>query len=219
MRHRPKNPPVIGRRRPQQTRARQTAGALQEALVRILLTRGYDTVTIRDITDVAGTAIGSFYEYFANKDELAMVCVHLRSKSLLRALQGMDCPPASMPLEKMVRLAIRRLLAAHGENPSHWGVHYLLERRFSGVQPYAKMYDKFVDAWQRLLNNSSNRHCPNPADAARVCQTIIYGLFAHAHLRGLSIPGMRVDHHGLYRQSRQALLGYLMRVTVPAPHR
>lgn len=63
MRHLPATPPVIPRRRPQQSRARHTSGALQEAFVRLLVERNYDAITIREIVDLAGTGLGSFYEY------------------------------------------------------------------------------------------------------------------------------------------------------------
>jgi len=207
--------PAITRRRPQQTRAQHTTAALQEALVRVLLVHDYDAVTIRDITDMAGVAIGSFYEYFANKNDLARVCVHLRSKRLLRVLQAADGAPASLPLDTIVDQAVQRLLAAHRDMPRHWGTCYLMERRFSNIAAYTKMYDRFVGVWQHLLKMSSDRVCPCPADTARVCQTIVYGLFAHAHMRGLPAAEVPVDPNELHLQAWQALSGYLMLASVP----
>lgn len=217
MRHLPTTPPVIARRRPQQSRARHTSGALQEAFVRLLVERNYDAITIREIVDLAGTGLGSFYEYFANKEDLAKVCVHLRSKTLLRALQSLD--PDHAPLESVVRMAVDRLLEVHRENPAHWGVHYLLERRRSGIAAYAKMYEQFVRQWTQLIKSASDRACASPADVARTCQTVVYGLFAHAHLQGLSAARMPVDLDLLRVQSQQALLGYLALATTPLQQR
>ncbi|MDP9902827.1 TetR/AcrR family transcriptional regulator [Variovorax ginsengisoli] len=207
------------RRKPQQSRARHTSGALQEAFVRLLVARDYDAITIREIVDLAGTGLGSFYEYFANKEDLAKVCVHLRSKTLLRALQSCDQNCDGTPLESMACVAVDRLVDIHRESPSHWGVHYLLERRLSGIAAYSKMYERFVREWARLIGAASNRTCACPADTARTCQTILYGLFAHAHLKGLSTARMHVDLDLLRLQSQQALLGYLTLATTPLPLR
>ena len=85
---------VLRRRKPQQSRAKQTSWALQEAFVQLLTKRDYEAITIRNIVDLAGTGLGSFYEYFANKDDLAKVSVHLRTKRLLKTLK--DVPGVSM---------------------------------------------------------------------------------------------------------------------------
>lgn len=219
MRHLPRISPAVPRRRPQQSRARHTSGALQDAFVRLLMARDYDAITIREIVDLAGTGLGSFYEYFANKEDLAKVCVHLRSKTLLRALQSLNQDAGRAPLESVVCMAVDRLVDNHRESPSHWGAHYLLERRLSGIAAYSKMYERFVREWVRLIGAASDRMCADPADAARTCQTILYGLFAHAHLQGLSAARMPVDLDLLGLQSQQALLGYLSLVTTPLPQR
>ncbi len=204
------------RRRPQQSRSRLTAGALQEAFVQLLVARDYDAVTIREITDLAGTSLGSFYEYFGNKDDLAKVSVHLRSKRLLRVLQDDSSVSMAMPLDELVRAAVDQLLEAHRESPPLWGVHYLLERRFSGIQPYAKMYEQFVDAWQSLITRASDRPGPCSEDVARTCHTIVYGLFTHAHLQSLGMAGGSIDYDRLRLNAQQALLGYLARAALPS---
>ncbi|WP_315138767.1 TetR/AcrR family transcriptional regulator [Achromobacter marplatensis] len=182
-----------------------------------MVERDYDAITIREIVDLAGTGLGSFYEYFANKEDLAKVCVHLRSKSLLRALQTLNQDTGRAPLESVVCMAVDRLVDNHRESPSHWGAHYLLERRLSGIAAYSKMYERFVREWTRLIGTASDRMCACPADAARTCQTILYGLFAHAHLQGLSAGRVHVDLGLLGLQSQQALLGYLALVTTLRP--
>ncbi len=212
----PRKTSATARRRPQQSRSRHTAGALQEAFVQLLVARDYDAVTIREITDLAGTSLGSFYEYFGNKDDLAKVSVHLRSKRLLRVLQDESLVSMAMPLGELVRAAIDQLLEAHRESPPLWGVHYLLERRFSGIQPYAKMYEQFVGAWQGLITRAADRPGPCTEDVARTCHTIVYGLFTHAHLQGLGMAGGSIDYDRLRLNAQQALLGYLARTALPS---
>ncbi|RUP34954.1 MAG: TetR/AcrR family transcriptional regulator [Curvibacter sp.] len=70
------------RRRPAQSRARATADAIREAFVQLLVEKGYEKVSIRQVIGLAGVGIGSFYEYFSSKEALAAVCIHLRIKAI-----------------------------------------------------------------------------------------------------------------------------------------
>lgn len=202
---------ATARRRPQQSRARQTSLALQHAFVRLLPERGFDALTIREIVDVAGTGLGSFYEYFANKDDLARVSVHLRSKTLLEAMHGAVIAHAGQSLPEMIRAIVQALAEAHAQHPREWGAHYALERQVSGPAAYAKMYERFIKEWCAAL--ASSAEAPGAGaeleDAARTCHTIAYGLFAHAHIRAYASPHGRADVQAVARQTELALFGYL----------
>ncbi len=201
------NPPEpTARRHPRQPRARQTARALREAFVRVLVERGYEGTTVREITGVAGTGLGTFYDYYANKDDLARVCLNLRSKALLRCFRDAAMQHKGQELARVVDAVVDALLEAHDERPPEWGAHYLIERHFSGHDAYRNMYDRFVSAWVDAIRGASDWPAQAPArEAARVCQTIIYGLFAHAHLR----QPQRLDASALRRQACTALIAYL----------
>lgn len=194
------------RRKPRQSRALHTSQALQEAYVRLLVERGHAGITIREIVMVAGTGLGSFYEYFASKDDLARVCLHLRSKALLIAMQEAAARHAGRPLREIVDAVIDSQIDAHRERPEEWGAHYLLERHLSGVDAYRKMYERFIDAWADALAVASDL----PAgcalrEAARVCQTVMYGLVSHVHISAVGAP----DLSALSLQTRTAINAYL----------
>lgn len=205
---RPAPPAKPRRRRPSQSRARLTAQALQQAFVQLLVERDYPHITIREITGLAGTSLGSFYEYFASKEDLARVCLHLRSKALLTALHQAVEARRGRPLAELVQAVLASQLAAHRAQPAEWSAHYLLERHLSGVEAYRKMYQRFIEGWVQVIEAAGD--LPDTAraqapQAARVCQTLLYGLVAHAHLASPTPP----DLDRLEQQATQALLGYL----------
>ena len=57
-----------GRRKPRQQRGVATRDALLDATATLLDEVGYDGLTTKEIAVRAGTSIGAFYQFFANKD-------------------------------------------------------------------------------------------------------------------------------------------------------
>lgn len=51
-------------------RVRKTQQALSDALVALILEKGYDAITIQNITDRADVAHATFYRHYRDKDEL-----------------------------------------------------------------------------------------------------------------------------------------------------
>ncbi len=209
----PTTPPPA-RRRPQQSRARQTSQALQEAFVRLLPERGYAALTIREIVEVAGTGLGSFYEYFTNKDDLARVSIHLRSKALLLAMRGAIALRAQGTVDDMVDGIIDALAEAHRGQPAEWGAHYMLERQISDARAYCTMYERFVKEWMSALASTSSGWAAHPLlpDTARTCHAIAYGQFSHVHIRAHAESAKNVKLDATAHQARLALHAYLQQV-------
>ena len=202
----PSPTPPRPRRKPRQSRARHTARALRDAFVRLLAERDYAAITIREIVETAGTGLGSFYEYFASKEDLGRVCLHLRSKELLLAMRAAVAAHAGRPLADSVDAVIASQLEPLRERPLEWAAHYALERRLSGTEPYRKMFDRFVAEWASALDAAPDLDATAPRrEMARVCQVILYGLVAHSCMAS----GAELDTAALARQLRAALLGYL----------
>ena len=171
------------RRRPRQSRAQHTSRALQEALVQLLAQHDYADISIREIVSVAGTSLGSFYQYFASKDDLARVCLHLRSKALLSAMQDAAERCAGQPLAHVAGAIVLAMADAHREHASEWAAHYLLERHLSGVQAYRKMYERFVQGWAQAYGDAANPpQAEHLHEAALVSHTLVYGLFSNAFI-------------------------------------
>ena len=75
------------RRKPQQSRAKMTQAALVESFVRLLKEKSSAEITIREITELAGVGLGTFYEYFSQKEDLIALTIHQYVKSNAKQLQ------------------------------------------------------------------------------------------------------------------------------------
>ena len=75
------NSTVKPRRKPSQSRAWMTTGAIQDAFVLLLVERGYEKVSMREIAGVAGVGLGTLYLYFPGKDSIAAVTVRSRLRN------------------------------------------------------------------------------------------------------------------------------------------
>jgi AcrR family transcriptional regulator len=53
-------------------RIQRTRGLLQEALVELIMEKGYEAITIQDILDRANVGRSTFYEHFYDKDDLLL---------------------------------------------------------------------------------------------------------------------------------------------------
>jgi len=52
-------------------RSKMTVDVIQEATIKLLSTSDLETVTTKDIADLAGVSVGSLYQFFNNKEEIA----------------------------------------------------------------------------------------------------------------------------------------------------
>jgi len=77
-------------------RVRRTRRTLQEALVELVVDRGYERITVQDVLDRADVGRSTFYAHFRDKDALFVSCFDDLRDGLRRELDAMDpnTPPA-----------------------------------------------------------------------------------------------------------------------------
>lgn len=143
------------RRKPRQSRAKLTQEALQDSFVRLLHERPASQITIREITDLAGVGLGTFYEYFSKKEDLIALTIHLHVKhnaeslktyaqSLIKLSTDLD---VQAYLERIIHFQIEQIQAQQ----FLWSQVFLLERQISDIESYRKSYAMMVQMWQRIL--------------------------------------------------------------------
>ena len=143
------------RRKPRQSRAKLTQEALQESFVRLLHERSAAEITIREITDLAGVGLGTFYEYFAKKEDLLALTIHLQVKQHAERLKSY----AQQQLELSTVVEINRYIASIIQFQLQqiqaqqwlWAQTFLLERQVSHIETYQKSYSMMLQMWQQIF--------------------------------------------------------------------
>ena len=77
-------------------RVRRTRRILRDAMVALVLERGYDRITVQDVLDRADVGRSTFYAHFRDKDALFLSCFDDLRDDLRHELDAIapDAPPA-----------------------------------------------------------------------------------------------------------------------------
>lgn len=209
----PATAPATLRRRPQQSRARASSEALQDAFVRVLLERGYEAMTVRELAGVAGVGIGTFYDYVDNKQALAALTIHMRVRALGQGLLAQAEALRGQPLATLAPALVEHQIDTTRADARAWAALYQLERQISTPEAYRKNYRRYVEVWTQALALAAD--APDPdllARTARAVHVMSYGWVVQA----LLAQGARVDWVLLKTDLLRAVRGYLAPSADPA---
>lgn len=87
------------RKKPLQARSTVTVDAIVEATIRILRRDGWAACTTTRIATLAGVSVGSLYQYFPNRNAIAVEIVRQRTRIYLDAVMAADLSGAASPEE------------------------------------------------------------------------------------------------------------------------
>lgn len=94
---------------PKQARSRQKREALLAAALALFGERGYEAVSIEEITHRAGIAVGAFYQHFASKQQIVLILMdHLLHEmaALTTQISAVDLSDVRGVIAALVRQAI-----------------------------------------------------------------------------------------------------------------
>jgi len=91
------------RKKPIQTRSTVTVDAIVEATIRILRQDGWVACTTTRIAALAGVSVGSLYQYFPNRNAIAVEIIRQRTRTYLAAVLAADLTGAATPGETVDR--------------------------------------------------------------------------------------------------------------------
>ena len=78
------------RKQPIQDRSTKTVEAIVEAAIRILRQGGWAQLTTTRIAEKAGVSVGSLYQYFPNREAIAVEIVRQRTRAFLDSVLAVD---------------------------------------------------------------------------------------------------------------------------------
>ena len=168
------------RKKPVQSRALVTLGALQESFVRVLVERGYEKMTIREVASVAGIGVGTFYDYVPNLRALAASTIHKRCMDTAAILQSTVTTQAGQSIQNMVKALLKALVKEGFGRPKEWTALLLLERQVSSAAALRKIHESYVQVWAEAIRLSD---VSIPSDkitpVARMAHSLSYGWYSH----------------------------------------
>ena len=168
------------RKRPVQQRSKITIGALQEAFVRVLIDRGYEKITIREVTAVAGVGIGSFYDYAPNLRALAASVIQKRCLDSVVLLRQSLVGKEGRPFSELADLLLQALIKEGFGRPKEWTALLLLERQVSSAAALKQVHGEFVSIWAEAIQMSAaNVPSAKIISMARMAHAISYGWYSH----------------------------------------
>lgn len=104
------------RKRPRQSRSKETVESILGATARILVKHGFDGLTTNAVAEQAGVSIGSLYQYFPNKQSLVAALIEQRidekNARTHAALAEVAAAPFQVAVRTMIRMTIENYAAA-----------------------------------------------------------------------------------------------------------
>lgn len=122
-----RNKQLIPRKKPVQRRSKEMYDAILEAAAHILSAKGYAATTTNHIAELAGISIGSLYQYFPNKEAIAVELLqrHIASGlDYMKPLIAHSMKSWSSDPAKMVKAFIEAACDHHTDNLN---LHKVLE--------------------------------------------------------------------------------------------
>lgn len=152
-------------RRPVQARSRKSLERIYAATNRLLEKRSFDRLTVAEIADGSGVAVGSIYQRFGSKDDLLWTLYGNYIDAALKGVAGLVRQKSELGVNARVgavtglvctlfrahRGIVRSLLLKHRTEPGAVPDYYM--ERIENV--YAA-FDKYLRASEQSLKNARN---------------------------------------------------------------
>jgi AcrR family transcriptional regulator len=148
----------LKRKSPRQQRAKMTVLALEQAFVRVLMLHGdFQKIRVREVVELAGVGIGTFYDYFRNLQDLAASAMRTRRDQLIDALRQTILEQAQAPLPTLIDAMLDDGVDAALKQPKEWAALLLIERQVDDLRGFQAFHQGLQQTWAEALT----RRCPH----------------------------------------------------------
>ena len=142
------------RRRPVQKRSQHACAAVLQAFIRLLEEQPYEYCTSNRIADLAGVGIGTFYEYFSNKETVLAVWLKAHCDRLMRQFDELIARANHMDLSAALAAVVNGTFDLYTEDLRAWPQVALLANAVTSDKQSARSHQAFAQRWQQLLDKT-----------------------------------------------------------------
>jgi len=121
-------------------RSKMTVDVIQEATIKLLSTSDLESVTTKDIADLAGVSVGSLYQFFNNKEEIVSSLVFCLLDRTIGVASTLLEVRSSLEFHVFAKEVADHVVDSFAENFAAWRASLqmlLREGKFSIVLSYA----------------------------------------------------------------------------------
>jgi AcrR family transcriptional regulator len=182
------------RKRPVQQRSRETVEAILEAARQVFAAHGYAGGTTNRIAQRAGVSIGSFYQYFPNKDAIVVALMerHMtETTAMYEQLMG-EADAADLEVEQIVRHFVTAMLAIYQKEPSYYRVIFEEAPRPLDIHATrARIHEAVAGALATQIGRLVSTRLRHPIVSAHLLVEVATSSIRHFVLH--TPPGLQAD--------------------------
>ncbi|MGB6056071.1 MAG: TetR/AcrR family transcriptional regulator [Burkholderiaceae bacterium] len=163
-------------KRPSQARAKFTVQAIYDAFVRIWRRDGWSGVSTRAIALETGIAVGTFYDYFPNRQALLSGYIRHCIDSLLAAIDQQVIAPPQLTWDQRLRQLLRLSCGVDAAELPYFDAGMLqLEAEVAEPKHHQRVYQELSEKWIAAFAACSELPAPPTADAVRALYLSVWG--------------------------------------------
>jgi AcrR family transcriptional regulator len=167
----------VPRKAPRQQRGLMTVQSLEQAFVRVLMLTGdFQKVRVREVVDVAGVGIGTFYDYFPNLQVLAASVMRARKDSLIRTLRQTMGRHADASLSTLVDAMLDDCVEMALQQPKELAALLMIERQVEDLPGFQAFHQGLQQAWvDAFESHGTECSLPQIKTMSTMVHAITYG--------------------------------------------
>ena len=190
----------LPRKVPRQQRGLMTVESLEQAFVRVLMLTGdFQKVRVREVVDVAGVGIGTFYDYFPNLQVLAASAMRTRRDGLIKTLHQTMVRHADASRSTLIDAMLDDCVEMALQQPKEWAALLMIERQVEDLPGFQAFHLGLQQTWADAFKS----HDP----AAPLPQITAMSTMVHAITYGWCTQEILVFRGDRTRQASRQELG------------
>lgn len=163
-------------KRPVQARSKFTVQAIYDAFVRIWRTDGWAGVTTRAVALETGISVGTFYDFFPDKEALLSGYVRHCVEALLARIEAEAIAPVGLDAAARIGRLVRITCDPQPEGlPAFDHEMLLLEHRIAEPKHHRRVYDELAAAWARTFAACPELQPPPPPAVVKALLLACWG--------------------------------------------